>query len=145
MANRDSRPDFTAAEAATLAALYLVPVGLRKWGMMITVYADGVPANNITWYLKYNQASTDKSDNNNWVDASTVFGGGAGGMAIKDSNFDASGGNFPLLGAGVSKGWCYIVGTAGTINGIDVVPGAILIATANNPGNTWIGGWNAHQ
>ena len=105
---RDERPDFTAADAPDLATLFNFPVGLRKWGMMLTVYADGDGANNITWYLKYNQNSTDKSDNANWVDASTVFGGGGGGagsVVIKSRNFDASGGDFPLNGAGVNEGW----------------------------------------
>ncbi|GHM98805.1 hypothetical protein WSM22_02950 [Cytophagales bacterium WSM2-2] len=137
--------DTVAIDAASVTLRNAIPFGKRKWGMMVTVYADANPANNIIWYLKYNNASTNKNDNNNWVDLSTVVGGGSGSMVIKSSAFDASPGNFPLLGVGVLKGWCYIVSVFGTLNGIDVYPGTILIATANNPGNTWAGGWNYHS
>jgi hypothetical protein len=75
MFNTPTNPDYTHAEALTVAIRNLHPVSMRKWGMLITVTNDPTPANNITWLLKYNEASTDKADNDNWVDAVTVYGG----------------------------------------------------------------------
>lgn len=69
-----TNPDFVAADAATVTMRNQYPVGLRKWGMLITVYADAIPANNKTYSLKYNYASISKADNNNWVDAATGLG-----------------------------------------------------------------------
>ena len=74
MFGQPTNPDFTAAEALTLAILYLHPVALRKWGMIVTVTNDPTPGNNISWLLMYNESSTDKADNDNWVDARTVYG-----------------------------------------------------------------------
>lgn len=63
--------DTTHVEVATLAALLLVPAGKRKWGMLVTVYADPTAINNRTFQLVYNQSSTAKTDNSNWVDVTT--------------------------------------------------------------------------
>lgn len=69
-----TNPDYVAADAATVSLRNNYPVGLRKWGMLITVYADPTPSNNKTYSLKYNYASISKADNNNWVDAATGLG-----------------------------------------------------------------------
>jgi hypothetical protein len=71
--------DTVAASGTTIASRNLrAPGGKpRTWGMLFTVTNDPTPANNITWYLKYNEASTNIFDNANWVDAATVFGGGS--------------------------------------------------------------------
>lgn len=72
--------DTVSVSGAILAARNLPMPGNkpRTWGMMITITNDPTPANNITWYLKYNQVSINLYDNANWVSASSVFGGGGG-------------------------------------------------------------------
>lgn len=136
--------DNVAIDAANLVKLYAIPFGKRKWGMMVTVYADAVPGNNITWFLKYNQSSTNKNDNANWVDVNTVVGGGIGAMVLKDRNYDASTGNFP--NAAAKKGWVYLVGPGlgGNVGGVDLVPGQIVMCTKDNPANNWID-WEGNQ
>lgn len=59
----------------------------RTWGMLFTVTNDGTPANNTTWFLKYNQASTNLLDNSNWVTAASEFGGGGGGGTVTSVSF----------------------------------------------------------
>jgi hypothetical protein len=39
----------------------------REWGMLVTVYNDGVPDNNKTYQLTYGHNDTDLSNNNNWT------------------------------------------------------------------------------
>lgn len=136
--------DNVALDAATQAKLFAIPFGKRKWGMIVTVYADANPLFNITWFLKYNQSSTNKNDNANWVDATTVFGGGSGSMVLKDRNYDATTGNFPNPAA--KKGWVYIVGPGlgGNVGGRDLVEGQFVTANIDNPGNNW-NDWNGNQ
>lgn len=60
-------------EVATLALRDAYPVGLRKWGMLITVTDDPTPANNITWELRKGFTDSDKSNNSNFRDANSFF------------------------------------------------------------------------
>jgi hypothetical protein len=67
MSERVSSPDFVELDAETLELLYAIPVSKRKWGMRVEVYNDGTPANNGVYLLTYNEASSNKADNDNWV------------------------------------------------------------------------------
>ena len=69
MSRTSQFPNIVAAEFPTVTARNNYPVGLRKWGMIVTVYDDATASNNKAWMLKYNQSSTDKANNANWVDA----------------------------------------------------------------------------
>lgn len=61
-----TQPDTTHVEVATLALRNAYPVGLRKWGMRITVTDDPTPANNQTYLLTKGLVDSDKSNNNNF-------------------------------------------------------------------------------
>jgi hypothetical protein len=76
-------------------------VSPRRWGMLVTVYADLTPANNNTWILVYNLASTNKADNNNWQtladfigSASTPPGGAPGTVQWNNAGAFAGFGSF---------------------------------------------------
>lgn len=54
-------------EIETLALRNAYPVGLRTWGMRVTVFNDPTPGNNGTYVLTYNYSgSTSKQENANW-------------------------------------------------------------------------------
>lgn len=59
-------PNTTHVEVATVALRNAYPVGLRQWGMRITVFDDPTPANNITYVLTKGLVDSDKANNNNF-------------------------------------------------------------------------------
>lgn len=59
-------PDFTHVEVATLTMRNIYPLGLRKWGMRITVTDDPTPVNNSTYVLTKGLVDNDKTNNDNW-------------------------------------------------------------------------------
>lgn len=81
-------PERTHVERRTIALRNAYPVGLRQWGMLVTVFADPSPANNVTYELKRGLSSTSKSDNNNWQEFS---GSGGGTSTSKKAYFDGDG------------------------------------------------------
>lgn len=70
-----SRPEKTHVERKTIALRNTYPVGLRQWGMLITVFDDPVAANNKTYELSKGFSSTSKSDNSNWKEFTASTGG----------------------------------------------------------------------
>ena len=71
---RVTRPDTIYADVATKALLYQYPVGLRKWGMRITVTDDPTSGNNCEWVLVKGMSDTLKSNNLNWAPATIEIG-----------------------------------------------------------------------
>lgn len=66
----------------------------RRWGMRVTVYGDSTPANNGDYVLTYNQASTNRQDNSNWVkvaDIGATWGGGGGSYTFTNGLYDNAG------------------------------------------------------
>lgn len=61
-------------EVATVALLYSYPVGLRTWGLRVSVTDDGDPASNRTYILVRGLVDEDKSNNANWAVDSIVPG-----------------------------------------------------------------------
>ena len=59
-------PNTTHVEVATLALRDAYSVGLRQWGMRITVTDDPTPANNQTYVFTKGLADSDKANNNNF-------------------------------------------------------------------------------
>ncbi len=97
----------THVERKTIALRNAYPIGLRQWGMFITVFDDAVPANNLTYELKRGLSSTNKSDNNNWQELASGGGGGAlpAGVVIHIGDYDATSDKLPgEVGAGAFVG-----------------------------------------
>ena len=85
--------DFISQSGATLTKRNAAQPGgkPRTWGMLFTVTNDANPANNITWYLNYNEASTNLFDNSNWIPASTAFGGGGSSYTFTNGLTESGG------------------------------------------------------
>lgn len=75
---------------ASLAERNSIIVERREWGMLATVYNDGVPSNNKTYQLSYGYVDTNLSNNANWIE---FAGGGGGGGSVEwvDSVFSRLG------------------------------------------------------
>lgn len=64
--------DTTHVEVPNFAAMQAYPVGLRKWGMRITVTDDTDDFYNTNWVLKKGFNSNNKSDNQNFIKESDI-------------------------------------------------------------------------
>jgi hypothetical protein len=87
-------PERTHVERRTIALRNKYPVGLRIWGMLITVTDDPDSANNITWELKKGLSSNSKADNDNWQE----FSSGGGTSYTFGNGIEESGGVVSLGG-----------------------------------------------
>lgn len=132
--------DTIAKEVATIALRDAYPASQRVWGMAITVIGG------LTYRLKYNNASVNKSDNGNWV-TEISFVGVAAGTYIDMGNWDASGATiFPPAGNG--SGAAGVILRGNTFN-VSVAPanndpfgaGATLRAKVDNPGQV-VANWS---
>lgn len=74
MSDRIFSPDTVSAEVATRALLFQFPVGLRKWGMRISVTSDPTAGYNCVWVLVRGMSNSDKSDNDNWARTTIPIG-----------------------------------------------------------------------
>ena len=88
---------------ASFSSLSTIIQARRQWGMKVVIYNDG--ANNGTYLLKYEWASTNIMDDNNWVLDSNS--GGNGSSEWIDSVISVSDGNSPTT----NDGDRYLVGT----------------------------------
>jgi hypothetical protein len=59
------------AEGTSIEQRNLYPVSQRTWGMLFTVIDHPNPGESVTYILRYNQASADLSDNDNWTELFT--------------------------------------------------------------------------
>lgn len=75
-----------------------------------------------------------------------LFAAGLGSvLTLVSANYDASGNTFPTVGSGIGgaivKGDLYVIGTGGTLGGVAVVAGDVIIATVDNAANL-LADWN---
>lgn len=75
-----------------------------------------------------------------------LFSAGLGSvLTLVSANYDASGNTFPTVGSGIAgaivKGDLYVIGTGGTLGGVAVVAGDVIIATVDNAANL-LADWN---
>lgn len=67
---------------------------------------------------------------------------GSSYISVRDTSFDASSGSFPSTGGRHTDGApakfdAWIIGVAGTLAGVEVAAGAIIMSNANGPGAAW--------